>query len=239
MFSRFDNMMQHTQTHEKNRKSTSRAPSTNNIRGTTSSSQRMAAAPMNQVEERHIEEYISDDPPSSSSMINSRTLPLPTRRTSISTYQLPNLLNSNYRASYPSASTFSDHSYYDTPRNRASWPLKRETPYYHPYHEQHDSYNSSRRRSSVSTVSSEASSLISPMSANFPIHKEPEIIRRRISIDDLRLPIEDLKNIQLEEKVSSQPKDAVDITSDEFEALEGFSKFHSTSIITPTSPCGM
>jgi hypothetical protein len=255
MFSRFDNMMQHTQTHEKNKKMvTSRSTPT-----TTTAYQDSSTAVKSEhrfTETRHhpMPDLITK-PLEHSSMIDSRTLPLPTRRASMSSasYHPTNDLR------YPAP--FNHHPLYasDAPRNRSSWPIKRE-PYPHSfYHQQsyqpyqpyptHDDYNRLRRRSSTSTVSSE-STLASPISTVFP-HQQPQVARRRISIDDLRLPIEDLRNIQLDEKPfnytssnsnSNSPRidNSVDISPDEFEALEGFSKFHTSSIIGPnaSSPAG-
>lgn len=189
-------------------------------------------------------------PPGQSSMVNSRTLPLPTRRASFSSYNNAPYPTSNYRLSHPQAvpAPFygSDVSMqaHNIPRNRSSWPSRQETypntNYHKPplpvqYQNIEDYDNDMCRRSSTSTLSSD-STLISPAPHQYP--QDEHIARRRISIDDLRLPIEHLKNIQLDEKsrYKHYDNDTVDITCDEFEALEGFSKFHSGSVVAEESP---
>lgn len=335
MFSRFDNMMQHTQTHEKNKKiiSTSgeKVMSSNTTSNAHGHQQHHVRGPSNHIsgmtpiKSDSTTSWIEQQPKQSmpdlvmatssaaamtggvpplehSSMINSRTLPLP-RRASFSTagyndnivYPQPvfpttntatQQLNSNaYRFSYPPTTTTSSvgpsppyyynnydpptsaYPYYtaanNIPRNRSSWPVKRD-PYpqhyqhHHqqpqpaPYYKNDDHFNTIRRRSSVSTLSSDSSSIYSPTAYQpQPLpqpqqqqqQQDPQIVRRRISIDDLRLPIENLGNIQLDEERKSYYKpyndnsymnnnnNSVDITPDEYEALEGFSKFHSNSVI--------
>ncbi|KAI8081815.1 uncharacterized protein B0P05DRAFT_62532 [Gilbertella persicaria] len=205
MFSRFDNMMQHTQTHEKNKKP---VPSS-----LVQSTKRMSRG-----NPTLLKPEAMPDPLEGSSMVNSRTLPLPTRRASISTPY-----NTNpYPISYPHPPPPPPPYGYPLSPQQHVWPLKRN--HYPSYYDQH----LARRRSSTSTLSVE-SPLISPVSCSFPQPKEPQV-RRRISIDDLRLPIEDLKENKTKPVYDKQ---AVDITSDEYEALEGFSKFHST-VVAPT-----
>jgi hypothetical protein len=316
MFSRFDNMMQHTQTHEKNKKIISSSgeklmssnTSANNVHGhhvrgpnqisgmTPIKSEAATTSWIEQQRKQSMPDLVmttSAVPPlEHSSMINSRTLPLPTRRSSFSGYNdgvvypqpvLPpppsSQASSAYRLSYPPSAVGGPSPYYynydpspaypyyaanaanNIPRNRSSWPVKREPyPQYYSHHHHptqsapyyrngnEDYYNSIRRRSSVSTLSSESSSNYSPTAyqpqPTSQPPQDPQIARRRISIDDLRLPIENLRNIQLDEEKSDHYKpyhqsnyastnnnDSVDITPDEYEALEGFSKFHSNSVV--------
>lgn len=264
MFSRFDNMMQHTQTHEKNKKMAA-SRSTPNLSGSRADSNH-AGRGGTSVKSEHrpigrgqpMPDFINKTPGhplEHTSMIDSRTLPLPTRRASMSS-------DPYHPAAYPPPSSasesrlmhqtpFNHHPLYagDMPRNRSSWPMKREAYPHSFYHQQSyqpypsfQDYTTLRRRSSTSTISTE-STLVSPTSAGFP--PQAQIIRRRISIDELRLPIEDLRNIQLDEKQfrhcsNNNPrihdKPSVDISPDEYEALEGFSKFRKTSIVGPNNP---
>ncbi|CEP20082.1 hypothetical protein [Parasitella parasitica] len=232
-FSRFDNMMQHTQTHEKtkrashstvksiklNRKLKERSPTP------------IKSEPLSS--DYSMLERSKEDIPGLdySSMIDSRKLPLPRRASLTCTSTTYNLPLTSASLIYPTLQQFHEN----TPRNRCSWPIRREPSFYQlPYqpYSVNESYHNARRRSSTSTLSSE-STLVSPVSLTFPTNIAKHNARRRISIDDLRLPIEDLKNIQLEEK----PRlDTVDITSDEYEALEGFSQFHSKPVVAPM-PC--
>jgi hypothetical protein len=249
-FSRFDNMMQHTQTHEKTKRTTTTTINNNNTSSSsittaksTKLNHKIERSPTPIKSESLSSEYmlersqcpISDsrkDVPAleHSSMIDSRKLPLPRRASSTCTSTTYNLPLTSTSLMYST----SQHSQQNTPRNRCSWPIRREPSFYQQSYQPYstnESYHNVRRRSSTSTLSSE-STLVSPVSATFPSNIGNHV-RRRISIDDLRLPIEDLKNIQLEEK----PKlDTVDITSDEYEALEGFSQFHTKSVVAPM-PC--
>jgi hypothetical protein len=291
-------MMQHTQTHEKNKKMVP-PPSEKSSRIATSAhghhnvrqipsmtpiKTESTTAWIEQQRKQSIPDLVmatSSVPPlEHSSMINSRTLPLPTRRASFSAYNeniaYPQTLpppplpsNNNYRLSYPvSVGPYcnSDYPYYNNniPRNRSSWPIRRE-PYkqhyphfpppqqHHYYNRNDDNYNTVRRRSSTSTLSSDSTSaLVTPTTYQHPQQQQdPHIVRRRISIDDLRLPIESLRNIQVDEEKSYSNyyninnnvsnDDTVDITPDEYEALEGFSKFHSSSVVArdnTASPAG-
>jgi hypothetical protein len=235
MFSRFDNMMQHTQTHEKNKKMVgSRSTPTSSVSGANPVYRESTPVKSEHQFTDRMPDLITKAPVEHASMIDSRTLPLPTRRASMSSSPYHSSVN-DMRLPYPTP--FNHHPLYagDMPRNRSSWPIRRE-PYPHSfYHQQsyqpyptHDEYNHIRRRSSTSTLSSE-STLVSPVSTAFP--QQPHVARRRISIDDLRLPIEHLRDIQLDEKPFKHYNDTVDISPDEFEALEGFSKFHTSSII--------
>ncbi|KAI8331296.1 hypothetical protein BD560DRAFT_451476 [Blakeslea trispora] len=235
MFSRFDNMMQHTQTHEKNKKT-------------------MAATLTNPSKRLHKSEgsikkdsfkYRSNSnnvPLEGFSMINSRTLPLPTRRASIAApYHIGPY---NTPGATPYFHPLSEQQPQYDPANRSSWPLRRDLyphqtypppfPYSRVIHEQ-EYYP--RRRSSASTFSID-SPVVSPVSSTFSQANEPQV-RRRISVDELHLPIENLKDSSLESKIHLKPiyhhntyskKNEIDITSDEYEALEGFSKFRSGNI---------
>lgn len=184
------------------------------------------------------------------SMMNSRTLPLPTRRASFSTQNSAPYLPSNYHFSYPQDvppqfnNTDVSMQAHNIPRNRSSWPVRRESyqcNYYAPLQAQQqftikDYYSDTCRRSSTSTNSSDSTTLMSPAPYQYP--QEVNIARRRISVDDLRLPIEHLRNIQLDEKNHQKHYDnnAVDISCAEYEALEGFSKFHSGPVIARETP---
>ncbi|GAN11322.1 hypothetical protein MAM1_0545c10881 [Mucor ambiguus] len=244
-FSRFDNMMQHTQTHEKTKRSSSSSIHSNvkstklnqefsrsptPIKSVPSTSQYTLSYPQSD----HNDNNNKEDVPAleHSSMVDSRKLPLPRRASLTCTSTTYNLPLTSASLMYPTP----QQQLQNTPRNRCSWPIRREPSFYQqpyqPYSTASEGYHhNARRRSSTSTLSSD-STLVSPVSATFPANSHA---RRRISIDDLRLPIEHLKSIQLEEK----PKlDAVDITSDEYEALEGFSQFHTRSVVAqaPLSP---
>ncbi|KAI9354719.1 hypothetical protein BD770DRAFT_392083 [Pilaira anomala] len=238
MFSRFDNMMQHTQTHEKHKKNAHSEKSKSHAHG-----HRASASIETPVKTEHMS--WKDQPKfEPSSMMSSRTLPLPTRRASFSTYNNmpypppppppPSSSSNNYRLAQVVHPYYQDPSIqaYNIPRNRSSWPVKRE-PYqstYYPPLQPNFGNDYYRRRSSSSTASSD-----STVSAPY------ELAKRRISIDDLRLPIESLKNIQLDEDknhLSAYTKigrDSIAITHDEYEALEGFGKFHSSSIVANES----
>lgn len=105
------------------------------------------------------------------------------------------------------------------------WLTRNETlPY--PYHPTIEPGNW-KRRPSVSTVSSSESSVISPISATFPhCHHEPEV--RRLSISDLHLPIENFNDFHHKDKVNTMNHyNSINITLDEFEALQAFSKIRS------------
>ncbi|KAG2195901.1 hypothetical protein INT47_002944 [Mucor saturninus] len=268
MFSRFDNMMQHTQTHEKNKKV---SPRSTNKMDTNFSAQgylaprpnatQIKTEPMSPIKtefncwsgrQGNISDLIMATsfvpPPGQTSMMNSRILPLPTRRASFSTHSSAPYPSSNYRLSHPQdvPSQFYSNDVltksYNVPRNRSSWPVRRESyqsSYYAPLPVQQKDFEGYhgdlRRRSSTSTHSSE-STLISPAPYQYP--RDPNIARRRISVDDLRLPIEHLKNIQLDEKngYSNNDSNTVDISCAEYEALEGFSKFRSNPTITKETP---
>ncbi|KAI8644306.1 hypothetical protein BD408DRAFT_413651 [Parasitella parasitica] len=225
-FSRFDNMMQHTQTHEKTKRA---AHST--AKSTKLNRKPKERSPTPIKSESLSSDYLlegSKDVPALdfSSMIDSRKLPLPRRASLTCTSTTYNLPLTSASLIYPTP----QQSHQNTPRNRCSWPIRREPSFYQqPYqpYSTNESYHNTRRRSSTSTQSSESTL------ATFPSNLANHNLRRRISIDDLRLPIEDLKNIQLGEK----PRlDTVDITPDEYEALEGFSQFHSKPVIAPI-PC--
>lgn len=267
MFSRFDNMMQHTQTHEKNKKSAPAKEVTSVVHG-----HRVHAPSLTPIKTESWPEepkHTIPDLAMATSMVDTRMLPPPTRRSSFSSFgnntRFPSTAsqppNSNYQFPYthPNLPPTSYYQYPEyaqnvnnVPRNRASWPIKRDA--YHsqnsnPHYPTHlslsnhfnesranDFYYDTQRRSSISTASSD-SNLTSPVSLHFP--QEPVVVRRRISIDDLRLPIENFRNIQLEEdgyhqyyNSPSKAKNTVDITPDEYEALQGFSKFHSKPIVT-------
>ncbi|KAI8968261.1 hypothetical protein BDF20DRAFT_964238 [Mycotypha africana] len=297
MFSRFDNMMQHTQTHDKNKKlkahSHSQKFSQNN--GLKEQQQRHSTGSYSMSNSRNSQflspsSIMTNSVPSRAerprSMIDSKILPLP----------------NTSRALMPTESSFphvlyQEHSSYSAikqPSNRFSWPLRRDAhpypqhqpntgPYLDPYSHIsqhppsycHPSSSSTshplndlhaRRLSSASTNSSE-STLPSPISStSLPPPKDvgTQTARRRISIDDLRLPIESIKNIHLSETTdpnahslnkshqyehlinshntkstnnnNQNQQQTVDITTDELEALEGFGKFHSTSVIASNNP---
>ncbi|OBZ89433.1 Nutrient and stress factor 1 [Choanephora cucurbitarum] len=234
MFSRFDNMMQHTQTHEKNKK-TLTTPMTNSNKRTHKSDNLIKKEPFKFKPNSNIA------PLEGFSMINSRTLPLPTRRASIAApYHTGPYHTSSTVPYYHSLSV--PQSQYD-PSHRSSWPLKRDLyphqtyPPPHPYSRvMHEQEYYPRRRSSASTFSID-SPIISPISSTFPQTNEPQV-RRRISVDELHLPIENLRDSPIDSKIHLKPiyshniskKNEIDITSDEYEALEGFSKFRSGTI---------
>lgn len=240
-------MMQHTQTHEKTKRTTTTTSSSSSSTTAVKSTKlnhKVERSPTPIKSEPLSSEYMLERSPcpisdsredvpalEHSSMIDSRKLPLPRRASLTCTSTTYNLPLTSTSLMYPTP----QHSQQNTPRNRCSWPIRREPSFYQQSYQPYstnDSYHNVRRRSSTSTLSSE-STLVSPVSATFPSNIGNHLVRRRISIDDLRLPIEDLKNIQLEEK----PKlDTVDITSDEYEALEGFSQFHTKSVVAP-APC--
>ncbi|GAA5800955.1 hypothetical protein EDC94DRAFT_586929 [Helicostylum pulchrum] len=242
MFSRFDNMMQHTQTHEKHKKhSTAEKDQTHGHRHSVSNESpvKSESIPWND------HQQLSHPTFEPSSMMSSRTLPLPTRRASFSSYgNMPYPPPpSSYRLSQATPHPYCiDPSMqaHNIPRNRSSWPIKREPyqpnfGYYRPSPPPPPvvqtsfgtEYHSTRRRSSNSTISSD-STILSPAAFDSPPAK------RRISIDDLRLPIESLKNIQLDGDKNAYSKirhNSIAITHDEYEALEGFGKFHKGSIV--------
>ncbi|RCH97313.1 Up in starvation [Rhizopus azygosporus] len=239
MFSRFDNMMQHTQTHDKERKKTApteavKDHSKNKKARASMTDDPVTESPIQMQEERHPWVQQRSDlyasPFEYSSMVNNRTLPLPHRRASISTpvrslgyrspypYSLPPSPVKTQFHHHPSHLPNYDHYYYqkpyNVPRNRSSWPIKEE-------------YNEfdQTRRSSISTVSTDSGHSHSPPS----FHHHDFHVKRRISIDALQTPIEKLRTIQLDEKPLE--KDAIDITQDEYEALEAFSQFHTSPVV--------
>ncbi|KAI8088263.1 hypothetical protein BDF21DRAFT_412783 [Thamnidium elegans] len=238
MFSRFDNMMQHTQTHEKHKKHSAAEKDTHGYRNSVSNETPVKSEP--------IPWHESTPTFEPSSMMSSRTLPLPTRRASFSSYgniPYPPPPPSGYRLSQTTPHPYCiDPSIqaHNIPRNRSSWPIRRE-----PYQNNFGYYRPSppppvqtnfgneylRRRSSNSTISSD-STILSPTTA---FSFDSQLAKRRISIDDLRLPIESLKNIQLDEDKSAYNnkicRNSIAVTHDEYEALEGFGKFHSSSIV--------
>ncbi|KAG1049944.1 hypothetical protein G6F46_012987 [Rhizopus delemar] len=243
MFSRFDNMMQHTQTHDKEkRKSVASMETVKDHTKPKKARAIMADDPVTESPTQLHEERFpwaqqtdlySVPPLEYNSMVYNRTLPPPHRRSSISTpirsggyrssypYSLspsPVKTHFNHNSQFPQPPPTSDYYYhrkpYNVPRNRSSWPAKRED---YELFEQ-------TRRSSISTTSSDSGHTNSP-----PSFHQDFNVKRRISIDALQTPIEKLRTIQLDEKPVEQ--DAVDITQDEYEALEAFSQFRSSPVV--------
>ncbi|KAI8884485.1 hypothetical protein K501DRAFT_182230 [Backusella circina FSU 941] len=264
MFSRFDNMMQHTQTHDKNKKRMRRASETNEFNevefdSPNGSQQNSEWQNHHQQQQRKTVPEIAMATLSENSMLHNRILP-PLRR---GTYSDPPVGYGNYQTNYPYSVPQSPiHEKYNpippamfrsyqprgsplnTPEKRYSWPTFRG-PQEFPFPEESPNHCPPsfgyRRRSSTSTASTDTSVLTStshnPSDDHSTIPSNHFHIRRRISIDDLRTPIEDLQSIQFNQKNNKKlcnysDKQAVDITSDEYEALEGLSKFHSKNTVS-------
>jgi hypothetical protein len=237
MFSRFDNMMQHTQTHEKHKKRISHSPEKKESDNSSQSSATDPSSPIDMDDWMYRKNSMPDlaNPlPFEHSMVKNRILP-PPRRASISVLSSYNScplplsqVASSPMQMYPSQETPSLF----TPGNRFSWPIyqrQSEENYYGSHSLMCDSYN---RRSSTSTHSTDSGHSTSSYSQqSFGSLTDPPI-RRRISIDDLRTPIEEFKSIKLESSPKHNQAASVDITSDEYEALEGFSKFSKQPFIS-------
>ncbi|KAG1443375.1 hypothetical protein G6F55_012694 [Rhizopus delemar] len=222
-FSRFDNMMQHTQTHVKER----RKSVDSTVAGDHAKHKKACAAVTNDrvIESPHpwVQQDQNDLPLSleCSSMIHNRTLPPPNKRLSLST-PIP---SSGSRSSYPyslPSSPIKPHFYHASPfpsqpntqRHRSPWIMKHE-----------DEELSKIRRSSISTASSDSVHSGSPPSFHYNFN-----VKRRISIDALQMPIEQLGRIQLDEKPVGQ--DAFNITQDEYEVLEAFGQFCASPVVS-------
>ncbi|KAI9282271.1 hypothetical protein BY458DRAFT_428832 [Sporodiniella umbellata] len=246
MFSRFDNMMQHTQTHEKKKTNASVETVEDHARPKKAraalANHPLTDSPIQMQEEtvpwfQHPDPY-QVHPLDYSSMMSNRKLPPPDRRFSIPTLPYESGSHSFYPCSTPYSlvkthfqNTSTAHFYpqpppppiltdncyrrsHSTSLNRFSWPSKK------------DEYRQSNhsRRSSTSTASTDSGHSSSP-----PHFTHEFNVKRRISVDALQTPIENLKTIQLDEELVE--KDAVDITQDEFEALEAFGQFRSSSVV--------
>jgi hypothetical protein len=252
-------MMQHTQTHEKNKKKVRRASETsefNEVAFESSNSSHQNNEWQNHQQRKTVPE-VAMSTPSEHSMLHNRILP-PLRRGSYSNspvgypsyptsypYSLPQSPNEKYGNVTPAMyRPYQPCNSPNTPGNRYSWPTfkePREIPSTEEIPNNCPPSFGYRRRSSTSTASTDTSILTSnsqnPPDYHSSIPSNHVHIRRRISIDDLRTPIEDLQSIQFDQKNNTKPykytdKQAVDITSDEYEALEGLSKFHSKNTIS-------
>ncbi|CAO3703786.1 unnamed protein product [Rhizopus stolonifer] len=247
MFSRFDNMMQHTQTHERKkfaalREEVEDQAKTKKARAVLTDDH-VTDSPI-QIQEEALPWFQQTEPYQVppleyTPMMYNRTLPPPHRRLSIpsntsgfyrpypySTSPSPVKTHfchsSNMHFSHPpppppiASDSYYRRSHYP-PRNRSSWPIR-----------SYDEFEPTRR-SSTSTASTDSGHTSSPPSLTHDF-----AIKRRISIDALQTPIENLKTIQLDEKPVK--KESVDITQDEYEALEAFSQFRSSSVMDSSSP---
>ncbi|KAI8369606.1 uncharacterized protein BYT42DRAFT_549266 [Radiomyces spectabilis] len=274
MFSRFDNMMQHTQTHDREGKKPA-STIANDDDTTTHSSQRRHSYPSvphpSQPTPPETSPY--HPIPSPSSIMQNRTLPPPPvsqRRASIAFPAHP----PSYPHRPPYDYSFPPHTINDPSHRSSMYPPTSRHPAPYPPYQQYGSYrrswptaaagpihagyplpssavNGDPRRYSTSTESSSASSPHSPQQDKMDV----EPTRRRLSLTDLQTPIHILQNMKLgdefrrgdfyegkgesndvesaKERISvyKRRKSSVDITSDEYEALQGFGIFHLRSIV--------
>ncbi|CAO3596572.1 unnamed protein product [Absidia cylindrospora] len=231
MFSRFDNMMQHTQTHNRSgKRKTSPKPAAKNRRKSTS------AVNNDWSEDEYTDgfkknrshstihpttqysQWRSPSPPPAS-MMQSRTLPLPRRMSYSHSYYPPPLSKSPSLPDSPEEpplTSFRSPSYYNMPPPP---PLSSSTT---------SSSALFYRRGSLQSTSSTSSTLSSDSQS---FRSSFEHGRRRLSAADLQAPIHSLKEENQEEQqlhpLAKSPPAVVDITSDEYEALQGFGKFSS------------
>lgn len=226
--------MQHTQTHEKNKRKTEaetdEKPFYDDISQMELSEQTFKTEPYyNKYREYDISLNYTSGPGISSNMINSRTLPLPTFEEPSAPHYSSNYLIPSYsshpgihpmdqRISYNSVSVASSTHY---PQNGTP----HERNYYGPSNEMFISHESHPSH----LVENEGS---------------PGVAKRRMSVEDLYTPIEKLSEIKVESKVGSSSIDAnrytvgvstIDMTVDEYEALQGLSKFKADSTESKTS----
>ncbi|ORZ12720.1 hypothetical protein BCR42DRAFT_419835 [Absidia repens] len=240
MFSRFDNMMQHTQTHNRSgKRKSSPKPAAKNRRKSTSAvnndwseDEYTDGFKKNRSHSIHpttqYNQWRSPSPPPAS-MMQSRTLPLPRRMSYSHSYYPPPLSKSPSLPDSPEEpplTAFRSPSYYNMPPPP---PLSSST----------SSASSSAlfyRRGSLQSTSSTSSTL----SSDSQSFRSFDHGRRRLSAADLQAPIHSLKEENAEEQhqlhpLAKSPPAVVDITSDEYEALQGFGKFSSQKPHTQTN----
>ncbi|RCH83778.1 hypothetical protein CU098_008794, partial [Rhizopus stolonifer] len=202
------------------------------------------------------EEYVLPSPPpsrrgSSHNIIKEHQIILPNPK-----YK-PYYYYSQQKHMPPDSPTSSDssmhlHDFFPTPSRRRSAPQVRYQPY--PYHQSHlkeqqEIIPSIPRRNSV--LSQLATYLVdhpdkSP--ENFlKHHQKQDVPTRRLSIQDLANPIEKLEvssssnsisNMSASTSTSSisshhtedEELEGIDLTEDEFQAIQGFGKFYRTAI---------
>ncbi|OBZ89213.1 Biofilm and cell wall regulator 1 [Choanephora cucurbitarum] len=255
MFSRFDNMMQHTQTHNKSRN----GPRRNNKpkpakRGHKKSTRRSSMM--------DYEDYVLPSPPpshrgSSHHLIKEHQIIMPNPKyveldeddlddiSSCSSGDYYQPINLYYPPLYPSDSptlsdTLSIHDYFPTPSRRRSAPQVRYQPYPYPVKEEREIAFIPRRNSVLSELATYLVDHPDQSPENFIRHKTMPTTRR-LSVQDLANPIEQLEETSSSmsastsnSSISSHPSldedDGVDLTEDEFQAIQGFGKFFRAAI---------
>ncbi|KAI8997521.1 hypothetical protein BDB01DRAFT_771436 [Pilobolus umbonatus] len=235
MFSRYDNMIQHTQTHGKSKRKSEGTDNSmpiekedvlinntsqlqpNNYNTDTRNKQRTRRV----FPEETSYQVRNQLPP-----MGDRTLPLPTPLSAQGFPQYPesqdfhlfnnysfndlSSVDTDYQKKYPT-------QYQDRSPTTDEWRYGRYYPRY-------------SRDNSLSSSSSD---------------NDTYIIKRRISVEDLYTPIEKLLDIKVENKIDrsfidsdrsdNTSKDTVDMTEDEYEALQGLSKFRSDSTVSDSN----
>jgi hypothetical protein len=283
MFSRFDNMMQHTQTHNKTRNGPRRTkPKTKRGGSKKSSGVPRRANSSDEYDEyvlpspppsrrgsstnivkehqiilpnpKYVEEDGEDDDMSDEELLHPCQRPLSQRKPS---YYQPNCYQNSRQPEgrYPDSPVSSDSSmnlndYFPTPFRRRSAPHVRYQPYpYNQLRKHREIMPSLPRRNSA--LSQLATYLVdhpdqSPESYLHHHHRStsPEIQRlptRRLSIQDLSNPIERLDesssssseagtgSIAPSQPESEEQEGGVDLTEDEYQAIQGFGQFYRTA----------
>ncbi|KAI9245600.1 hypothetical protein EDC94DRAFT_628189 [Helicostylum pulchrum] len=265
MFSRFDNMMQHTHTHSRTKK-----------KGSSSDSSVGMSSPKSIPEDNSMM-HVPDLPNSPISSFNERQKVLPRTFDSPSGYYTQSygqairppspISDEDYTKCHTPCYSYSQPAWnpmYNTPST--SPPLYHPipstgyippTPVYSPSPSETGSYYQTRRYS-PGPVSSPSSSHTDYYRKN-SIQSETQQYKRRLSRDELLTPIRELNipnrysppsaqgstfssdNYYKQMSINSYGSayksiDGVDITQDEYEALQGFSKFCAQPVVSKERP---
>ena len=185
MFSRYDNMMQHTRTHEREQDSS---------HGQSLQTQAQEPQPQPQPQRQR-----------RSSMIQTRTLPPPTSLPSFSQQQRQQQIHQVVAVPSP--------------------PLPQHEPREQEY------FSSTGGNTSFEYFND-------PRVMTEPNWHQGEWVpnRRRLSAIDLQTPIEHWSNNDNNQPEENVHDMAVDVTSDEYEAIQGFGRFRQKPVIRPHRP---
>ncbi|CEP14790.1 hypothetical protein [Parasitella parasitica] len=273
MFSRFDNMMQHTQTHNKARGPRRTKPtSTKSKRGGKKAGSNLSRRTASSSSSDYDEYGPFPSPPpsrrgSSNNIVKEHQIILPNPKylevdedmdelmSSDDDYDYECLTNANTKRAITSTSRLPDSpassdSSANASNNDNKLSRRRSAPKvrYHPYPytqtaESNAKQSLPRRNSALSEL---ATYLVdhpdqSPESYLTNFHNKtaqqsqclpPRLPTRRLSIQDLSNPIEKLEKASnhIQEPEQQKQQDGVDLTEDEFQAIQGFGKFYKSAI---------
>ncbi|KAI8093345.1 uncharacterized protein BX664DRAFT_295036 [Halteromyces radiatus] len=249
MFSRFDNMMQHTQTHNRsNKKKSSKAGDYEEYKRNRSHSIQHTSSPLTSSVQQPMYQTNYPPPPQwqprspspgyNQSMIESRTLPPPRRMSFSQSFYPPPLSKSPSLPDSPEepmSATFRSSPYYTMPPTTPGifdYPTRR--PSYRRGSLQ--SVSTTTSTSSTSSASSDAAAAAAVLTCRSSAAETPGR-RRRLSAADLQAPIYSLQEEEQEvHPLTKSPPAVVDITSDEYEALQGFGKFSQQQVLPAIQP---